>query len=82
MASATRGATCVSASGGVETYTGPQNMTRCPLFVCNNLRDAYKLGQWVEEHVEEIRGVIAQHSNHAKLTSARPMYDEDVRSFY
>ena len=78
VASATRGATCLSQAGGVETFTGPQTMTRCPLFLCENLKDAYVLGQWIQDSIDDIREVIAQHSNHAKLKSVQPVYDEGV----
>ena len=72
VASATRGATALSRSGGVTTRVVAQRMMRVPLFVMADLHGAMMFVSWVRDHVHEIREQTAQVSSHARLVSLEP----------
>jgi len=72
VASATRGATAISRSGGVSTRVIQQRMMRVPLFVLSDMRGAFLFADWVRDHTDEIRGQVGHVSRHAKLVSIEP----------
>ena len=72
VASATRGCTALSRSGGVTTRVVAQRMMRVPLFVLSDMYGAVLFVNWVRDHVTEIREQTKQVSRHARLVSVEP----------
>jgi hydroxymethylglutaryl-CoA reductase (NADPH) len=72
VASATRGATAISRSGGVTTRVLRQVMMRVPLFVLNTSSAASKFRHWIEDHFEEIVAQTRLVSRHARLRRVTP----------
>ncbi|MBT6177737.1 MAG: hydroxymethylglutaryl-CoA reductase, partial [Deltaproteobacteria bacterium] len=72
VASATRGATAISRSGGVTTRVLRQVMMRVPMFVLNTSAAASKFRHWIEDHFEEIAAQTRLVSRHAKLRRVTP----------
>ncbi len=72
VASASRGATAISRSGGVATRVLAQRMTRGPLFVLADLGAACGFVRWIEDHRQEIRARVRQVSHHAELAALEP----------
>ncbi len=54
LASATRGATALSRSGGVNVRVIGQRMLRVPVFVLTDLNSAIFFSEWVKDHYAEI----------------------------
>ena len=73
VASATRGATAISRSGGVVTRVVSQKMMRVPLFVLSTLHGAFIFADWVREHFELLREQTQLVSRHAELVSVEPV---------
>ena len=73
VASASRGAQALSRAGGVRTHAIVQRMTRAPAFQFGSLGQAAAFADWVEDHLEELRGQTARLSRHAALVSVRPV---------
>jgi NADP-dependent 3-hydroxy-3-methylglutaryl-CoA reductase len=72
VASATRGATAISRSGGVHTRVFSQRMMRVPMFVLTTLEGAFLFASWVRDHVRELREQTKLVSRHAELISVEP----------
>ncbi|SVD31740.1 uncharacterized protein METZ01_LOCUS384594, partial [marine metagenome] len=72
VASATRGATAISRSGGVTTHVLRQVMMRIPLFVLDSTASAIKFRHWIEDHFEELKAQTRLVSRHAQLKSVVP----------
>ena len=72
VASATRGATAISQSGGVTARVIRQQMLRVPLFVLSDMKEALLFADFVREHVTELQEQVRQVSNHAKLSQIVP----------
>ena len=72
VASATRGATAITRSGGVTTRVLAQRMMRVPLFILSSLPGAQRFADWVREHLEELRLQTQMVSRHARLTAVEP----------
>jgi NADP-dependent 3-hydroxy-3-methylglutaryl-CoA reductase len=72
VASATRGATAITRSGGVTTRVLSQRMMRVPLFVLSDMSGAALFCRWVSEHVNEVREQVSTVSRYAKLMSLEP----------
>ena len=73
VASATRGATAISRSGGVTTRVTGQRMMRVPVFAMSNLDGAFTFANWVRDHFAELREQTRRVSSHAHLVSAEPV---------
>jgi hydroxymethylglutaryl-CoA reductase (NADPH) len=73
VASATRGATAISRSGGVTARVLRQQMLRVPLFVLSNMKEALLFADIIRTHVEELQTRVNQVSSHAKLTQVDPI---------
>jgi NADP-dependent 3-hydroxy-3-methylglutaryl-CoA reductase len=67
VASATRGATAISRSGGVRARVLEQRMLRVPVFTLNTMENAFFFAEWVKDHQQEIREVVSRYSNYAHL---------------
>lgn len=72
VASATRGATVITRSGGVSTRVTRQRMLRVPCFVLENIEQASFFANWVRHHFDEIRGQVSKFSNYANLNYCAP----------
>ncbi|MGR6871389.1 phosphotransferase [Pseudomonas sp. HK3] len=71
LASATRGATALSRSGGVNVRVIGQRMLRAPIFVLSDLSSALFLDQWVKDHYSEIAEQTRKYSNYADLVEIK-----------
>ncbi len=67
LASATRGATALSRSGGVNVRVIGQRMLRVPVFVLSDLNSALFFAEWVKDHYSEIAEQTRKYSNYANL---------------
>ena len=72
VASATRGATAITRSGGITTRTVGQRMMRVPLFELSSIHGAMLFADWLRQHVDDLRAQIQMVSRHARLTSVEP----------
>jgi NADP-dependent 3-hydroxy-3-methylglutaryl-CoA reductase len=72
VASATRGATVISRSGGVSTRVLGQRMMRVPVYTLGNMNDALFFSEWVANHFEEIKYQTRRFSNYADLRAIEP----------
>lgn len=72
VASATRGATAITASGGVTTAILDRRITRVPLFQMADLHDAIFVGHWVQSKISDIRRQTQLMSKHADLKRIEP----------
>ena len=73
VASATRGATAISRSGGVTTRVAGQRMMRVPVFSMSSLESAFIFANWIRDHFAELREQTRRVSEHAQLVSAEPV---------
>lgn len=69
VASATRGATALSRSGGVIARVLGQRMMRVPLFGFDNMENALFFGEWIEDQFAELAAEVRKYSNFAQLVS-------------
>ncbi|MCG8670831.1 MAG: phosphotransferase [Pseudomonadales bacterium] len=67
VASATRGATAISRSGGAIARVLDQRMLRVPVFVLNSSANAVLFSEWVTDHFKEIAEETRKYSNYANL---------------
>lgn len=67
VASTTRGALAVTQGGGVRAKIVGQRMVRCPGFKFQTMDQAALIGDWFNDHLQQIREIAEAHSNHAKL---------------
>ena len=72
VASATRGVTAISRSGGAYAQALQQRVARVPSFKLTCVSDALFFIEWVIAHLEPIRAQISQVSKHAVLTGIEP----------
>ncbi|MFE8069852.1 phosphotransferase [Marinobacteraceae bacterium S3BR75-40.1] len=72
VASATRGATALSRSGGVYTRVMGQRMLRVPVFFLESMQDALFFAEWVECHFNELKDQTRRFSNYANLVQIEP----------
>lgn len=72
VASAARGARGLTMAGGVRVRFVHQHMVRAPLFILDTMADAFRLSDWIEQHIEELQVQVRHTSSHAKLNSLRP----------
>lgn len=72
IASATRGATAITCSGGITTSVLDRRITRVPLFQMADLHDALFLAQWVKSRFLDIRKQTQLMSKHADLKRIEP----------
>jgi len=71
VASATRGATALSRSGGVTTRVIGQRMMRVPLFGFGSMNQALFFAEWVQDHSDELAAEVRKHSNFAQLVEVQ-----------
>ncbi|HSN32892.1 MAG TPA: hydroxymethylglutaryl-CoA reductase, partial [Ideonella sp.] len=73
VASATRGATAISRSGGVTTRVAGQRMMRVPVFSMSSLESAFIFANWIRDHFAELKAENQRVSQHEQLVSAEPV---------
>ena len=71
VASATRGATAISRSGGVNVRVLGQRMLRVPVFSLGSLSAAMFFAEWVKDHKQDIAAQTRKYSNYANLVDVR-----------
>ncbi len=71
VASATRGATALSRSGGVSTRVLGQHMMRVPVFVFDTMSNAMFFADWVKDQFELLVREARRYSNYAELQSVQ-----------
>lgn len=67
VASATRGATALSRSGGVTARVLGQRMMRVPLFGFENMNSAMFFAEWVKDRFSDLQAEVRKYSNYAQL---------------
>jgi NADP-dependent 3-hydroxy-3-methylglutaryl-CoA reductase len=72
VASACRGATAISQSGGVEAKVLGKTMTRAPLFIFPGLDMACRFVLWIDRMRDSIRTQARRPSCHAELSRLEP----------
>lgn len=71
LASATRGATALSRSGGVTTRVIGQRMMRVPLFGFACMKQALFFADWVQDQSQDLAMEVRKFSNFAKLVEVQ-----------
>jgi NADP-dependent 3-hydroxy-3-methylglutaryl-CoA reductase len=72
VASATRGATALSRSGGVTTRVLGQRMMRVPVFVFEDMSNALFFAEWIKDHYRDLADEVNKYSNYATLEEVTP----------
>ena len=72
VASASRGATALSQSGGVVTRVLGQRLQRVPVFILSDMRSTKMFSEWVTDHTAEIMNETRKVSQHANPLSIEP----------
>ncbi len=68
VASYSRGMRVISECGGARATVVKHSMQRAPVFLLDNALEAREFGKWINEHIDQIRGVVATSSKTARLT--------------
>lgn len=71
VASATRGATALSRSGGVTARVLGQRMMRVPVFGFESMNNALFFAEWVQDHYRELSEEVRKYSNYANLVEVQ-----------
>lgn len=71
VASATRGATALSRSGGVTARVLGQRMMRVPMFGFATMSHALFFAEWVQDHYKVLAEEIKKYSNYASLVEVQ-----------
>ncbi len=72
VASATRGATAMTDSGGASSRVIGQRMMRVPLFVLSDIKGGFLFKDWIADHIDEIREQTRKVSRYAQLIDLVP----------
>ena len=73
VASINRGASTITASGGVNARIVSDFMTRAPAIKCKNVSDALKIKQWFDNNFNELKEVAESTTSHGKLIKIDPI---------
>jgi hydroxymethylglutaryl-CoA reductase (NADPH) len=68
VASYSRGMRVISECGGAKTTVVKHSMQRAPVFLFNNALEAREFGKWLNEHIEDLRGVVSAAVDVPELT--------------
>jgi hydroxymethylglutaryl-CoA reductase (NADPH) len=71
VASYNRGMRLLTENGGVRTTVVDDAMQRAPVFALEDARQALHFGQWVDDHIEEIRAAAEATTHQGHLISIR-----------
>ena len=58
VASYSRGMRVISECGGARCTVVKHSMQRAPVFIFDNALEAREFGKWLDEHIEDLRGVV------------------------
>ena len=72
VASTNRGCSAIRAAGGARVHVEDVGMTRAPVFRTAGLDATKKFLHWIEERMDDIRGIAEKTSRHLKLLDVRP----------
>ncbi len=73
VASINRGASAISAAGGVNARVIGDKMTRAPAIKTNSIIEAVKVKKWFEENFNELKEIAESTTNHGKLLKIDPI---------
>ena len=73
VASINRGASTITASGGVNARVISDIMTRAPAIKCENAVDALKIRQWFIDNFDELKEIAESTTSHGKLIKIDPI---------
>ncbi len=72
IASANRGCSAITASGGAVSTILGDTMTRAPLFTVPDARHGKELAQWIRDHFDAVREVSDAQTRYTKLVACTP----------
>jgi len=73
VASINRGASTITASGGVNARVISDIMTRAPAIKCEGAADALKIKQWFGDNFDELKAIAESTTSHGKLIKIDPI---------
>lgn len=73
IASINRGASAISAAGGVNACVIGNNMTRAPVLKTNSIVESVKVKKWFENNFNEIKEIAESTTSHGKLIKIDPI---------
>ena len=73
VASVNRGASTITASGGVNARVISDIMTRAPAIKCDCAADALKIRQWFMDNFDELKQLAESTTSHGKLLKIDPI---------
>ncbi|MCF0226036.1 MAG: hydroxymethylglutaryl-CoA reductase (NADPH) [Methanobrevibacter sp.] len=73
VASVNRGASTITASGGVNARVISDIMTRAPAIKTENVTDAIKIKQWFEDNFAKLKEIAESTTSHGKLIKIDPI---------
>ena len=73
VASINRGASTITASGGVNVRVLSDIMTRAPAIKCEGVSDALKIKQWFVDNFDELKEIAESTTSHGKLIKIDPI---------
>lgn len=71
ISSYNRGAQLLSDAGGCSAMILSEGVTRAPVFVFNNLKEAATFLDWSLDNVEVFQGIAAKHTKHGRMSDMR-----------
>jgi hydroxymethylglutaryl-CoA reductase (NADPH) len=72
LATVNRGCTALTEAGGVNTLILKDQMTRAPVFRVDDIHHGKKVADWIEEHLDDLKGTVSATDKFLKLLSATP----------
>ncbi|MCQ2964054.1 MAG: hydroxymethylglutaryl-CoA reductase (NADPH) [archaeon] len=73
VASINRGASAISAAGGVNARVIGDKMTRAPAIKTESVIEAVKVKNWFEENFDELKAIAESTTRHGKLVKIDPI---------
>ena len=73
VASINRGASTITASGGVNARVISDHMTRAPAIKCESAVDALKIRQWFIDNFQQLKEIAESTTSHGKLIKIDPI---------
>lgn len=73
VASINRGASTITASGGVNAHVISDIMTRAPVIKTSSATDALKIKQWFIDNFQELKEIAESTTSHGKLLKIDPI---------
>ncbi|MDR1722059.1 MAG: hydroxymethylglutaryl-CoA reductase (NADPH) [Methanobrevibacter sp.] len=73
VASINRGASVITASGGVNSVVVDDKMTRAPVIKTNSVNESFKIKKWIEENFKKLKDEAETTTNHGKLKKIYPI---------